>query len=76
MIAYGDDPGEQLLPHLRAWRRHSIHIGSLPPVRPRSGAGYYTGSRAGSYGNMPGSSTRPCSPATAGAGPIPCSLPG
>ena len=30
MIAHSDDPGEQLLPRLRAWRRHSIHIGLSP----------------------------------------------
>jgi hypothetical protein len=29
-----DDPGEQLLPRLRAWRRHNIHIGLSPRASP------------------------------------------
>jgi hypothetical protein len=29
-----DDPGEQLLPRLRAWRRHNIHIGLSPRTSP------------------------------------------
>ncbi len=29
-----DDPGEQLLPRLRAWRRHNIHIGLSPRISP------------------------------------------
>jgi hypothetical protein len=29
-----DNPGEQLLPRLRAWRRHNIHIGLSPRASP------------------------------------------
>ncbi len=29
-----DDPGEQLLPRLRAWRRHNIHVGLSPRTSP------------------------------------------
>jgi hypothetical protein len=29
-----DNPGEQLLPRLRAWRRHNIHIGLSPRTSP------------------------------------------
>jgi hypothetical protein len=34
MIPHSDDPGEQLLPRLRAWRRHNIHIGLSPRASP------------------------------------------
>jgi hypothetical protein len=34
MTPHYDDPGEQLLPRLRAWRRHNIHIGLSPRTSP------------------------------------------
>jgi len=34
MTPQRDDPGEQLLPRLRAWRRHNIHIGLSPRTSP------------------------------------------
>ncbi|HMK39140.1 MAG TPA: hypothetical protein VK569_07345 [Bacteroidota bacterium] len=34
MIPRYDDQGEQLLPRLRAWRRHNIHIGLSPRTSP------------------------------------------
>jgi len=34
MIAQDDELREQLLPRLRAWRRHNIHIGLSPRVSP------------------------------------------
>jgi hypothetical protein len=34
MTPHSDDPGEHLLPRLRAWRRHNIHIGLSPRSSP------------------------------------------
>ena len=34
MTPHCDDPAEQLVPRLRAWRRHNIHIGLSPRASP------------------------------------------
>ena len=75
MTAHVDDPGEQLLPRLRAWRRHSIHVG-LSPRTSAFWSGLLYREPRGVIREYARLLTRPCSPATAGARPIPRSLPG